>query len=196
MHESLHDTDHLDVAHTEQEAFAQHAVYLSKGMAKTPMYRRRDRNTGYKAGNLKDYLDNQSKGDNFFVTLNSDSAMSGDRLCRLISSMERDPHIGLLQTIVIGMPAVSAFTRLYQFGLRHGVRTYNMGFSWWAHDWALYWGHNAIIRTKAFHEHCMLPKLPGKPPLGGYILSHDLLEAMFMRRGGYEVRVLPIETES
>lgn len=42
----------------------------------------------------------------------------------------------------------------------------------------------------------MLPKLPGEPPLGGYILSHDLLEAMFMRRGGYEVRVLPIETES
>ncbi|KAK1659517.1 putative glycosyltransferase [Colletotrichum godetiae] len=156
----LSDTDHLDVAHTEQEALAQHAVYLSKGMAKTPMYRRRDRNTRYKAGSLKDYLDNQSKGDNFFVTLNSDSAMSGDRLCRLISSMERDPHIGLLQTIVIGMPAVSAFTRLYQFGLRHGVRTYNMGFSWWAHDWALYWGHNAIIRTKAFHEHCMVRVLP------------------------------------
>ncbi|KAK1623090.1 glucans biosynthesis glucosyltransferase H [Colletotrichum phormii] len=192
----ISDTDHLDVAQMEHEAFAQHAAYLSKGMAKSPIYRRRDRNTGYKAGNLKDYLDNHSKADDFFVTLDSDSAMSGDLLCRLVSSMERNPHIGLLQTIVIGMPAVSAFTRLYQFGLRHGVRTYNMGFSWWAHDCALYWGHNAIIRTKAFHEHCMLPKLPGKPPLGGYILSHDLLEAMSMRRGGYEVRVLPIETES
>ncbi|KAK1456613.1 glucans biosynthesis glucosyltransferase H [Colletotrichum melonis] len=192
----LSDTDHVDVARSEEGVFAQHAVSLSEGMAKPLFYRRRVRNTGYKAGNLKDYLDNHSKGDDFFVTLDSDSAMSGDILIRLVSSMEENPLIGLLQTIVIGMPAVSAFTRLFQFGLRHGVRTYNMGFSWWAHDCALYWGHNAIIRTDAFHKHCMLPKLPGEPPLGGYILSHDLLEAMFMRRGGYEVRVLPIETES
>ncbi|KXH26442.1 glucans biosynthesis glucosyltransferase H [Colletotrichum simmondsii] len=192
----LSDTDHVDVARSEEEVFAQHAASLSEGMAKSLLYRRRDRNTGYKAGNLKDYLDNHSKGDDFFVTLDSDSVMSGDLLVQLVSSMEENPLIGLLQTIVIGMPAVSAFTRLFQFGLRHGVRTYNMGFSWWAHDCALYWGHNAIIRTDAFHKHCMLPKLPGEPPLGGYILSHDLLEAMFMRRGGYEVRVLPIETES
>ncbi|KAK1723462.1 putative glycosyltransferase [Colletotrichum acutatum] len=188
----LSDTGHVDVVRSEEEVFAQHAVSLSEGMAKSLLYRRRDRNTGYKAGNLKDYLDNHSKEDDFFVTLDSDSAMSGDLLVRLVSSMEENPLIGLLQTIVIGMPAFSAFTRLFQFGLRHGVRTYNMGFSWWAHDCALYWGHNAIIRTDAFHKHCMLPKAPWRAAAG----CHDLLEAMFMRRGGYEVRVLPIETES
>ncbi|KAK1501054.1 glucans biosynthesis glucosyltransferase H [Colletotrichum abscissum] len=166
----LSDTDHVDVARSEERVFAQHAVSLSEGMAKPLFYRRRDRNTGYKAGNLKDYLDNHSKGDDFFVTLDSDSAMSGDILIRLVSSMEENPLIGLLQTIVIA----------------GGLATAR----------ALYWGHNAIIRTDAFHKHWMLPKLPGEPPLGGYILSHDLLEAMFMRRGGYEVRVLPIETES
>lgn len=125
----LSDTDHVDVARSEAGVFAQHAVSLSEGIAKPLFYRRRDRNTGYKAGNLKDYLDNHSKGDDSFVTLDSDSAMSGDILVRLVSSMEENPLIGLLQTIVIGMPAVSAFTRLFQFGLRHGVRTYNMGFS-------------------------------------------------------------------
>ncbi|KAL0768719.1 hypothetical protein CaCOL14_008027 [Colletotrichum acutatum] len=162
----LSDTGHVDVVRSEEEVFAQHAVSLSEGMAKSLLYRRRDRNTGYKAGNLKDYLDNHSKEDDFFVTLDSDSAMSGDLLVRLVSSMEENPLIGLLQTIVIGMPAFSAFTRLFQFGLRHGVRTYNMGFSWWAHDCALYWGHNAIIRTDAFHKHCMLPKAPWRAAAG------------------------------
>ncbi|KAJ3957200.1 hypothetical protein N0V92_006232 [Colletotrichum tropicale] len=122
--------------------------------------------------------------------------MSGELLSRMVFSMEKQPQIGLLQTLVVGMPAVSGFTRIYQFGLRHSLRAYNTGFSWWAADCTLYWGHNAIIRKKAFHENCMLPKSPGGPPLGGYILSHDLMEAMLMRRAGYEARLLPIETES
>src|SRR5699024_3834318 len=39
-------------------------------------------------------------------------------------------------------------------------------------------------------------ELPGSPPLGGPVLSHDQLEAAFMRRGGYETRVIPVESES
>ncbi len=38
--------------------------------------------------------------------------------------------------------------------------------------------------------------LPGAPPLGGHVLSHDQLEAVLMRRAGYEVRVLPDEEGS
>jgi membrane glycosyltransferase len=38
--------------------------------------------------------------------------------------------------------------------------------------------------------------LPGRPPLGGHVLSHDQLEAVLMRRAGYEVRVLPDEEGS
>jgi membrane glycosyltransferase len=41
-----------------------------------------------------------------------------------------------------------------------------------------------------------LPVLPGGQPLGGHILSHDQIEAVLMRRAGYEVRVIPVETES
>jgi membrane glycosyltransferase len=33
--------------------------------------------------------------------------------------------------------------------------------------------------------HCALPKLPGKPPLGGEILSHDFVEAALMGRAGW-----------
>ena len=35
--------------------------------------------------------------------------------------------------------------------------------------------------------------LPRQAALGGHILSHDQIEAVLMRRAGYEVRVLPEE---
>lgn len=42
----------------------------------------------------------------------------------------------------------------------------------------------------------MLPTLPGRGPLSGYILSHDMLEAALMRRAGYDVRVIAEESDS
>ncbi|KAF5009424.1 hypothetical protein FDECE_4356 [Fusarium decemcellulare] len=192
----LSDTSDPDVMRMEDEGFVRLRDSLGKGMSQSTVYRRRDKNTGFKAGNIKDYLDHYSEDDDFFVVLDSDSAMGGDLLVRMVSSMEKHPQIGLLQTQFSGMPAVGTFTRLLQFGLRYSLGAYNIGSSWWVNDCAFYWGHNAIIRTKAFHKNCMLPVLPGKPPLGGYILSHDVMEGIFMRRGGYEVRMIPIETES
>ena len=50
-----------------------------------------------------------------------------------------------------------------------------------------YWGHNAILRIAPFVRHCGLARLPGKPPLGGEILSHDFVEAALMGRAGFEV---------
>ncbi|KAH6971488.1 putative glycosyltransferase [Ilyonectria sp. MPI-CAGE-AT-0026] len=190
------DTSRPDAMQMEDEGFARLRNSLGKGMSQAAVYRRRDKNTGFKAGNIKDYLDNYSKGDDFFVVLDSDSAMSGDLLVRMVSSMEKYPHMGLLQTQLTGMPAVGTFARLFQFGPRYRQHMYNLGSSWWVNDCAFYWGHNAMIRTKAFHENCMLPILPGKPPLGGCILSHDVMEGIFLRRAGYEVRMIPIETES
>lgn len=192
----LSDTSQPSIAEAEEKGFAQIRNDIARGMSGPPVYRRRRLNTGYKAGNIEDYLHRLSAGDELFVTLDQDSAMGGDLLVRMVSSMEKHPKIGLLQTLCIGMPAVSAFARLFQFGIRHSVRAYSLGNSWWTDDCALYWGHNAIIRTKPFLQHCLLPKLPGKPPLGGHILSHDLMEAMFMRRAGYETRLIPIETQS
>ena len=66
-----------------------------------------------------------------------------------------------------------------------------MGNSFWQTSEANYFGHNAIIRVAAFAECCRLPVLPGKPPLGGEILSHDFVEAAFLRRGGWHCWLLP-----
>ena len=54
----------------------------------------------------------------------------------------------------------------------------------------------SLVRIAPFLHDCHLPILPGKPPLGGAILSHDQVEAVLMRRAGYEVRVLPEECGS
>ena len=43
-----------------------------------------------------------------------------------------------------------------------------------------FWGHNAIVRLRAFAESCALPELRGKPPFGGHILSHDYVEAALL----------------
>src|SRR3546814_11726769 len=51
-----------------------------------------------------------------------------------------------------------------------------------------YWGHNAIIRMRAFARCCALPPLPGREPLGGLIMSHDFVEAALLVGAGWRVR--------
>jgi len=71
-----------------------------------------------------------------------------------------------------------------------------MGQAWWVGECGPFWGHNAVVRFNPFRDSCELPVLPGQPPLGGHVLSHDQVEATFMRRAGFEVRVLPVENGS
>lgn len=192
----LSDTSDPEIAEAEERAFALLADSLDLPENYHPIYRRRQKNTGYKAGNIHDFLEEYGQDYDFFLPLDSDSVMSGDAIIRLVAAMEKRPELGILQTLVVGTPATSGFARMFQFGMRHGMRSFTMGAAWWNADCGPYWGHNALIRTAAFKAHCDLPVLPGSPPLGGHILSHDQLEAAYMRRGGYEVRVLPIETQS
>jgi membrane glycosyltransferase len=94
---------------------------------------------------------------------------------------------------VVGLPSTSAFARIFQFGMRLGMRSWTIGSAWWQADCGPYWGHNAIIRIAPFLAHCHIPKLPEGGMLGGHVLSHDQIEAALMRRAGYDVRVLPEE---
>ncbi len=160
------------------------------------VYRRRSVNTGYKAGNLRDFCKRWGEGYELMLPLDADSLMSGEAIVRLVRIMQAHPQLGILQSLVVGMPSSSAFARIFQFGMRHGMRSYTMGQAWWVGDCGPFWGHNALVRIKPFAEQCDLPILPGTPPLGGHVLSHDQVEATLMRRAGYEVRVLPEERGS
>ena len=104
-----------------------------------------------------------------------------------------NPRLGILQGLVVGLPSTSAFARIFQFGMRLGMRSWTIGGAWWQADCGPYWGHNAAVRLKPFIAHCHIPPLPGKGVLAGHVLSHDQIEAALMRRAGYEVRVLPEE---
>jgi membrane glycosyltransferase len=135
------------------------------------VYRRRGDNTGFKAGNVRDFCARWGKDYALMLPLDADSLMSGEQVVRLVRMMQAHPKIGILQSLVVGMPSASAFARIFQFGMRHGMRSYTMGQAWWVGDCGPFWGHNALVRIKPFHEQCDLPMLPGKPPLGGHLSS-------------------------
>jgi membrane glycosyltransferase len=189
---ALSDSDIPEIVAREKALFAQHAAALGPGAR----YRVRESNEGWKAGNLRDFLRRWGSDYTLFLPLDSDSLMEGETILRMARLMERHPRIGILQSLVVGAPSDSLFARLFQFGMRHGMRSYTAGAVWWSGDASAYWGHNAMIRTAPFKAKCRLPVLPGEPPLGGHILSHDQIEAALMRRAGYECRILPVETGS
>lgn len=187
----LSDTDDAEIAEAEEAAMARLGPALGGAV-----YRRRADNEGFKAGNIREFLRAEGRGFDLFLPLDSDSLMSGPAIVRMTRIMQAHPMIGILQSLVVGAPSRSAFARIFQFGMRAGMRSFTMGAAWWHGDCGPFWGHNALVRVRPFRTRCRLPVLPGKPPLGGHILSHDQIEAAMMRRAGYEVRVLPLEGES
>lgn len=190
----LSDTNNSEVAELEERLVAAWAASDPDGQR--IVYRRRSGNTGYKAGNIRDFCERWGAGYELMLPLDADSLMSGDAVLRMARMMQAHPRLGILQSLVVGMPSSSAFARIFQFGMRHGMRSYTMGQAWWVADCGPFWGHNAIVRVAPFYTDCQLPVLSGKPPLGGHVLSHDQVEATLMRRAGYEVRVLPQEIGS
>ena len=156
-------------------------------------YRRRVVNTGYKAGNIREFCERWGSRHDFAVTLDADSLMTTEAVLRLVRIMQADPRLGIVQGLIVGLPSTSAFARVFQFGMRLGMRSYTIGSAWWQGDCGPYWGHNAILRLEPFMAHCSLPVLSGDGPEERHILSHDQIEAVLMRRAGYEVRVLPQE---
>ena len=66
------------------------------------------------------------------------------------------------------------------------------GIAWWHGSEGNYWGHNAIIRVRAFargRRPCR--NCSGRKPFGGHILSHDFIEAALMRRAGWAIHMAP-----
>ncbi len=186
----LSDTNKADVAAAEEGLVAQ---WQAAEPAAAIVYRRRAVNTGFKAGNVREFTEVEGRAFELMLPLDADSLMSGDAIVKLVRMMQAYPKLGIVQSLVVGMPSTSAFARIFQFGMRHGMRSYTMGQAWWTADCGPFWGHNAIVRIAPFRDECALPVIAGGPPFGGHVLSHDQVEATLMRRAGYEVRVLPAE---
>lgn len=150
-------------------------------------YRRRTRNVKKKSGNIADFCRRWGKNYKYMVVFDADSVMSGKILTQMTSIMEANPKLGILQSAPRAIGRHSLYGRIQQFASYIYGPLFAAGLSYWQLGDAQYWGHNAIVRVKPFMEDCALPRLPGDPPLGGEILSHDFVEAALMRRAGYEV---------
>jgi membrane glycosyltransferase len=105
--------------------------------------------------------------------------------------MDANPRAALIQAPAQLVGRHSLFARIQQFSSSVYGPVYNAGLAFLQGPDGNYYGHNAIIRVHAFMQHCGLPKLPGKPPFGGEIMSHDFVEAAFLRRAGWEVWMAP-----
>ena len=185
----LSDTTDPAIAQAEEAAWTglRHQVDVPSGL----YYRRRDANVGRKAGNIADFCQRWGTHYDFMVMLDADSIMTGSLLVELVRIMEATPRAGLIQTVPIPARHDTLFGRLLQFAASLYSPMLAAGQSFWQTDAANYWGHNAIVRVQAFTDYCSLPVLPGHPPLGGPILSHDFVEAALLRRAGWPVYLLP-----
>ncbi len=154
-------------------------------------YRRRRKNVSRKAGNIADFVMRWGAAYPQMVVLDADSVMSADAIVRLAAAMEGDPDAGIIQSLPLIVNRNTLFARVQQFAARIAGPIIAAGLAAWMGRDGNYWGHNAIIRTRAFADHCGLPDLAGRPPFGGHILSHDFVEAALMRRAGYAVYMLP-----
>jgi membrane glycosyltransferase len=125
------------------------------------------------------------------VVLDADSIISPDTLIALVREMGADPNLGLLQTVPRLAGGETLFARLQQFATAVYGPIVGRGISAWQGDDGNYWGHNAIVRIRAFAAAAGLPTLPGKKPFGGPIMSHDFVEAALLRRAGWSVRMVP-----
>lgn len=152
-------------------------------------YRRRDENHEQKAGNLGEWVRNCGAAYDFMLVLDADSTMAGETVLRMVDAMERNTGVGLIQTAPRIVKARTLYARVSQFSVRMYGQVAAAGLAWWTGSEGSYWGHNAIVRVKAFAEAAGLPVLPGRKPFGGNVMSHDVVEAALLRRAGWAVHV-------
>jgi membrane glycosyltransferase len=184
----LSDTTDPAIWIAEEKAFV--ALRRELGTARL-FYRHRPQNTARKSGNIEDWVKRFGAGYDCMIILDADSLMAGDSIVRLVAAMEAHPKVALIQTLPLVVNARTLFARLQQFAGRLYGPLIAAGIAWWHGSEGNYWGHNAIIRVRAFAQAAALPELRGRKPFGGHILSHDFVEAALMRRAGWAIHMAP-----
>lgn len=156
-------------------------------------YRRRVQNVGRKPGNVAEWIRRFGGAYDYMLMLDADSLMGGETIIGMAQILDRRPAVALLQTVPMVIGARTFFQRWMQFaGHLYGPAS-TAGLVWWSGPEATFWGHNAMLRVHAFAESCGLPELPGKPPFGGTIMSHDMVEAALLRRRGWRAHMVMTE---
>ncbi|NCU19930.1 glucans biosynthesis glucosyltransferase MdoH [Candidatus Falkowbacteria bacterium] len=183
----LSDTRNDDIAAREKLWFLR--LLNDTGGAGRMFYRRRSENTGKKAGNIEDFFARSGAAYDYALILDADSLMEGDTIVEMARRIEAEPDLGLLQSLPKVIRANTRFGRAMQFSASFYSPVFARGLAMMQGRAGPFWGHNAMVRVRAFAESCGLPELKGKPPFGGHILSHDYVEAALLARAGWRVRL-------
>ncbi|TXN54814.1 glucans biosynthesis glucosyltransferase MdoH [Methylobacterium sp. WL2] len=188
----LSDTRDGAIAAVEEHEFARILAWAEADPALPRIrYRRRTENTGRKAGNIGAFCRSHGADYAYMIVLDADSLMTGAAMTRLVGLMDESPRTGLIQTVSYAAGRDTLFARIQQFAVRLYAPLALRCLETWQGPEGSYWGHNAILRIEAFAQNAQLPVLPGRAPLGGEILCHDIVEGALMVRAGWEVRLLP-----
>lgn len=180
-------SDTQDPDRWADEELAWHGLRQRLGARGRLFFRRRLANIKKKSGNIADFCRRHGRRYTYMIVMDADSVMAGETMIRMVRIMERRRNVGILQTVPAVVGGETLLARSQQFASRLYGPVFAAGLHFWQLGDAQYWGHNAIIRVQPFMRHCALPRLPGKPPLGGDIISHDFVEAALMRRAGWGV---------
>jgi membrane glycosyltransferase len=186
----LSDTRGDDIAAQEWRAFQWLQSVAPSGVQ--VHYRRRPDNVDKKTGNLAQWIRGWGAAYDAMLVLDADSLMSGRAIMDLTNALRSDPQAGLIQSFPSLIGAESFFGRVQQFSSATYGWLLAEGLSLWTQNEANYWGHNAIMRTRAFAESAGLPYLTTWRGQQQMILSHDFVEAGLLRRAGWAVRFLPV----
>lgn len=182
-------SDSRDDAVAQRERFWFARLLAETGAEGRLFYRRRTSNEGRKAGNIEDFIRRFGGAYEFAVILDADSLMEGTTIAEMIRRMRAEPRLGLLQTLPRIVEAQSLFGRAQAFSAAFYAPIFARGLARMQGSTGPFWGHNAIVRVRAFAESCGLPELTGPAPFGGPVLSHDYVEAALLARAGWIVRL-------
>lgn len=179
-------SDSTDPRTRLQEEVAWAELIRETGLAGRVHYRRRRHRINRKTGNIADFCRRWGGRYDYMMVLDADSVLQGACLEQLVGILETSPQVGIVQTAPVPANRRTLFARVQQFASRVYSPVFSAGLHYWQLSEAQYWGHNALIRLAPFIKYCGLPRM-GRGPLGGAILSHDFVEAAYMRRAGWEV---------
>lgn len=156
------------------------------------IYRHRSVNVFAKLGNIADFLRRWGDEYKYMVMLDADSIMPAESMIKMAQIMDGNPRIGIVQAYLSMVFRNTVYARISKFVSAFTLKIGFYGQYFLYLGQGYYYGHNAVIRTSAFIEHCGLPILRKRGPWAeGKPLSHDYVEAALLEGAGYEIWSLP-----
>jgi membrane glycosyltransferase len=159
-------------------------------------YRNRLQNGDYKSGNIRDWIRSTGHLHDAMLVLDADSSMESASVLLMAEALANDANCGLVQSVPKVLEGQSLWQKMQSYASRVVGANLGKGLAVFSGNSANYYGHNAMLRIKAFAASAGLPHLMGDAPFGGVIMSHDFVEAALLRRAGWTVRLMPEASES